>query len=77
MLYGYEPEPPLDPPEPDIMDVCRHCGDFIYEGDEMVEFDDFSYHDDCFRECAADILIEQYGAYKHCAEIDRGFCIHI
>ena len=35
----FEPERPLEPPEPEALLTCDHCGEVIYEGDEYFQID--------------------------------------
>ena len=67
---------PCDPfffnaPEPKEIYTCEHCGESIVEGDEYVDVDGDYYHDECFMDCSAEILLEKYGAVKGIAEADR------
>lgn len=42
-MIGYpEPEPPVDPPEADLIGYCKVCGGEIYEND-------YWYEDNCGR----------------------------
>lgn len=67
---------PCDPrcpnaPDPPTVYTCKHCGEPIVQGDEFFEVDGDHYHEDCFTDCAADILVSQFGATKGVAEADR------
>lgn len=50
-MIGYpEPEPPVDPPEADLVGYCKVCGGEIYDG--SVYYEDYSGslvhdYDDC------------------------------
>lgn len=60
-------------PDPVAVYTCKYCGEDIVEGDEYVMIDDDYYHDECFMDCAAGILLEQFGAVKGVAEVDDGY----
>lgn len=67
---------PCDPrcpnaPDPQTVYTCKYCGEPIVQGDEFFEVDGDHYHEDCFTDCAADILVSQFGATKGVAEVDR------
>lgn len=67
---------PCDPrcpnaPDPPAVHTCKHCGESIVPGDEFFEVDGDFYHDECFMDCAANILVNQFGARKGVAEADR------
>ena len=67
---------PCDPrcpnaPDPPAIYTCKHCGEPIVPGDEFYEVDGDYYHDDCFTDCAADILVSRFGAVKGVAEEER------
>lgn len=68
-----QPERSLEPPEPVIVGTCEYCGDDIYDGDEVVEFSDVTYHRDCFMDCAPAILFDRYGAMASIAEKGDGY----
>lgn len=65
MIYfpGLNPEPPLEPPEPEVYGMCPICRDYIFDGDAIVEFDSKEYHKDCFDDEAA-FLWRKYGYAK-------------
>ncbi len=50
----------LDPPEPKIVGKCKHCGDLIGKGEEIVEYDGDMYHPECFDECASQIMFDLF-----------------
>ena len=54
-------------PEPEAVYKCAYCKEGIIEGDEYFEYDGKYYHEDCFGECAVDLLVES-GATKGTAE---------
>lgn len=67
---------PCDPrcpnaPDPPAVHTCKHCGESIISGDEFFEVDGDFYHDECFMDCAANILVNQFGARKGVAEVNR------
>lgn len=67
---------PCDPrcpnaPDPPEVHTCKHCGESIAPGDEFFEVDGDFYHGECFMDCAANILVNQFGARKGVAEVDR------
>ncbi len=47
--------------------TCKYCGEAIVEGEECYEYDGDYYHEDCFSDCAVDLLLES-GATKLTAE---------
>lgn len=57
-------------PDPVAIYTCKYCGEDIVEGDEYVEIDGDYYHEECFEDCAAVILLEQFGAFKGVAEAE-------
>lgn len=67
------PERRLEPPDPVIVGTCHHCLDYIEKGDDIVTLDGLTYHRDCFTDCAASILLDQYGALAGVAEEDDGY----
>lgn len=67
-MIFYGPEPRLEPPEPRVWGHCAYCGQDIYEDDDIAEYDGERYHEDCFHECAASILVERHGARIGVAE---------
>ncbi len=42
------PEPPLDPPEPNVLCKCHFCGEEIYVGEEHWVHNDWPVHLDHF-----------------------------
>lgn len=54
-------------PEPPAFYKCSYCKEDITEGEEYYEYDERRYHDDCFRECAVELLLES-GAEKKTAK---------
>ena len=72
MSRMYEvPDRNLDPPEDVIYGRCPFCGEDIYEGEEIVELDGCEYHEECFMDMAPRILLEQYGARRRLAEVEK------
>lgn len=66
---------PCDPrcpnaPDPPTVYTCKHCGEPVVAGDEFVEVDGDFYHQDCFEDCSAEILLERFGAVKGVAEVE-------
>jgi len=66
---------PCDPrcpnaPEPKSIYICNHCGEPIVEGEDYADVDGDYYHEECFTDCAAGILLEKYGAAIRTAEHD-------
>lgn len=52
--------------------VCNHCGEDIFEGDDIVLLDDGKrYHEDCFCDVAAIILLERGIAERCTAEVQH------
>jgi len=43
----YEPERPLEPPEPRPVTCCCECGEVIYEGDGYYKINDTDYCEAC------------------------------
>lgn len=43
-------------------ETCGVCDKGFEQDEWCIELDGLIYHDDCFREAAADILLERYGA---------------
>lgn len=66
-IYGL-PERRLEPPDPVVVGTCHYCQDYIEKGDDIVTLDGLTYHHDCFMDCAANILIDRYGAKAGVAE---------
>ena len=50
--------------------ICASCKEPIVEGDECFELDGEHYHEDCFKDAAVGILMEEYGAVRKTAEVD-------
>ena len=66
---------PCDPrcpnaPDPPAVYTCKYCSEDIVVGDDFVELDGDYYHEECFTDNAANILLEQYGARKGVAEAE-------
>ncbi len=57
-------------PDPKTVAICKSCKEPICEGEDMIELDGSYYHDDCFGDCAVDILMEEYGAEKRVAMVE-------
>lgn len=55
-------------PEPKKIYTCEYCGDDIVEGDEYYEFDNRYYHEECFHDCAINLLLDECGARHGVAE---------
>ena len=49
--------------EPVKVHSCHSCGEDIYEGEETYFFDGYAYHEECFEDCAVELLLEN-GATK-------------
>lgn len=64
--YPCHPQCP-NAPEPPKVYTCKHCNEDIVVGDECYEYDGDYYHEDCFNDCAVEILLEA-GARKFEAE---------
>lgn len=66
----YTPRSPesMDPPR---VYRCKHCREDIVQGEEYVELEGEFYHQECFEDNAVRILMEDYGAIKGVAEIER------
>ena len=47
----------LEPIEPRPACLCTYCRDYVFEGDEVVVFENKSYHLDCFEDAAATWLL--------------------
>lgn len=67
---------PCDPrcpnaPDPPTVYTCKYCGEPIVAGDEYVELEGDYYHDECFLDNSAAILMEKYGATRGVAEVER------
>lgn len=59
-------------PEPPKVYTCKYCGEAIVDGDEYLEVDGDYYHlEDCASDVAMKLLLEQFGATKGVAEVDR------
>lgn len=50
---------------------CKYCGEDITQGEEYVELEGEHYHRECFEDSAVLILMEEYGAVKGVAEVER------
>ena len=57
-------------PEPEAVFKCSKCKEDIEEGELYYEFDGEHYHEDCFRDCAVDLLLEN-GASSGIAEVEE------
>jgi hypothetical protein len=55
-------------PEPKKIYTCEYCGEDIIEGDEYYEFDNRYYHEECFHDCAINLLLDECGARHGVAE---------
>lgn len=64
----YIPELLLEPKEvePKVCGICKFCREDIYEGEDYVEYNEDTYHLDCFQDTAASILFDFYGAKIKC-----------
>lgn len=58
-------------PEPPKVYTCKICGEPIVEGDEYYEMDAEFYHEECFEDNAVQILMDECGAMKGTAELER------
>lgn len=58
-------------PDPPTVYTCKHCSEPIVPGDEFYELDGDYYHEECFEDEALDILMNQFGAIKGVAEVER------
>ena len=58
-------------PDPPAIYTCKVCGEPIRAGYDYYELDGEYYHDDCFEDKAVGILLDQFGAMKSVAEVDR------
>ncbi len=56
-------------PDPEKVHTCEYCGEDIVVGDEYFEYDGEYYHDECFADCAVELLIEA-GAKRSTASED-------
>ena len=54
---------------PTTVYTCEQCGEPIIEGVEYVEVDGEYYHEDCFTDNAAEILLKQPFVTKGIAEV--------
>lgn len=55
MIPGYDEWKTTPPNEPDPVAYCEICGQEIYEGDSVIDYDGIS-HEDCFKERYGKIL---------------------
>ncbi len=71
-ICGQLPHHPRCPmaPDPPAVYTCKSCKEPIYEGEDMIELDGSYYHDECFGDCAVDILMEEYGAEKRVEKVE-------
>lgn len=67
------PDARLDPPEPKAVAKCKHCGESICEGEPIVALDGAAFHYECFLDCAAQLLIHEFGAVVGVAEESDGY----
>lgn len=58
-------------PEPPAVYTCKSCGESIEVGEEYFELGGDHYHDDCFRDEAVQILLDDYGATSGVAELEE------
>ena len=58
-------------PEPPAVYTCKSCGEPIEVGEEYFELGGDHYHEDCFREDAVQILLDDYGATSGVAELEE------
>ena len=56
-------------PDPPTVYTCKYCGEPVVAGDEYVDVDGDYYHEECFEDCAAEILLEQVWVSKGVAEV--------
>ncbi len=61
-------------PDPKTVVICEVCKEPIYEGEDMFKLDGCCYHDDCFRDCAVELLMEEYGAEECVARSENYEC---
>lgn len=57
-------------PEPPAVFACEYCDEPIVEGDRYVELDGEHYHEECFSDCAEELLFDEYGASRGVAEVE-------
>lgn len=57
-------------PEPPKVYTCKICGEPIVEGEEYYEMDAEFYHEECFKDNAVQILMDECGAMKGTAELE-------
>lgn len=67
---------PCDPrcpnaPEEKGVYTCAYCDDPIVDGEDCFCIDGEYYHEDCFGDCAATILLEKFGAVRMIAEAEE------
>lgn len=55
-------------PLPKVVCQCKFCKEDIVDGDEMVELDGESYHEDCFSDATMTLLFERFGAERSIAD---------
>lgn len=48
--------------------TCKACGEAIVEGDDYYEMDGEFWHEDCFEDCAVQLLLDECGAMKGVAQ---------
>jgi len=56
----YLPDYMLEPKESRPICTCPYCGEDIYPGDEIIEFEGDKYHVECFQDQAYVILCNLY-----------------
>ena len=56
-------------PDPPQVYRCEHCREAIRQGEYYAEINESRYHEECFADCAEDILLEKFGATKGVAEV--------
>lgn len=47
----YQPERPLEPPEPVVVYYCDWCGEDICEGDNAYKIDEATICERCIEDC--------------------------
>lgn len=58
-MFGYVPEPPLDPPEDKVFAMCDHCGGEIYDGETYYDIDGEYVHVDCLPDFASNYFADR------------------
>lgn len=69
-ICGQSPCPPGCPnaDDPPTVSYCKWCGEPIVVGEEMYELEDEYYHEECLKDNAFDILVDECGAIAKTAE---------